>query len=104
MNRFRISGMYCKLLTEEQEHLEFKNHYDTASGMNLPIEYFTGRSTYCFYNNSKMIAGYIIGTRKPFRTIDVFVNECDKSGIYSLINDGESCSEVCAFWMAKKSY
>lgn len=100
----KMSSIYSKLLTGEKEYVEFKHHYDEASGANLPIEYFTGRNTYAFYCGSKMIAGLVIGTIMPFRTIEVFVNELDRNDVYSVIDNLENCCEVCAFWIAKKSY
>jgi len=103
MSRFTNSGISSKLLTLQAEYLEFKRHYDAGSGMDLPIEYFIDRKAYCFYDKSKMIAGFIIGTRKPFRTVDVMVNELDKNEFYSLINEGENCCEVVGFWISKKS-
>lgn len=90
-----------KKLKTIQDLLLFKSKYEKLSGLNLPLNYLENADVYAFKKKGKLIGGFILSIRRPYRTIDIFISESKLKTISSLFKDPKYC-EVCCFWIERR--
>ncbi len=91
-----------KLLQTIRDLETFQTAYEASSGLELPFTYLQQSKVYAFVKQNKMIGGFILGSARALRTIDVFVSKENRSVLNSRLRpDGQYC-EVCCFWIHRK--
>ncbi len=87
----------------ESTQLEYyRKAYLRIGNSFIPDAYLFNNSVYGFYRKDQMIAGFIIGTSAPFRTIQLFAPVESHERLYSFLNNGIDVCEVCCFWHEKE--
>ncbi len=89
-----------KKLKTSQDLLQFKSKYEKLSGLNLPMNYLKNADVYAFKKTGKIIGGFILNSRQPYRTIDIFISESRLDSIAKIFEASKYC-EVCCFWIER---
>ena len=99
----RLSRMlFLKKITEEHQIKEFKDRYNTASGLNVTEEFLRSRSVYAVFDlKNRMRGGFVLGNINPYRTIEVFAGESNRKKLYDFI-EGTSYCELNCLWLSVK--
>jgi len=85
-------------LNTNLELLAFKTKYQRLSKLLVPISYLKSSEVYVIKDKSKMIAGFVLGKKAPYRTTDVFVSDEKRKQLPSCFREDTFC-EVCCFWI-----
>lgn len=90
-----------RLTTSESDFLEFKTKYESLSGLEIPFSYFDNSKVYLYECNQKIVGGFILSSKLPLRTVDLFTSDEYKSELTKTLGKGNIC-EVCCLWMERK--
>ena len=82
----------------------FSEIYCKASGLPIPESYLHHPNNRVFgiYKNQELIGGFILGQGPNFRTIELFAKEEKHDTLYQQLEDLESYTEICCFWIRRK--
>lgn len=89
-----------KKLCSPAQLKSFKSKYESISKLELPLKYLKSEEAYGFYNKGELIAGFILGQTRPYRTLQTFV-EAERVIDFQNLLKGNHCVEVCCFWMKR---
>ena len=78
----------------------FKESYEGVSNLEVPISYLKDQKVFGFYKEGELVAGFILGNKKPYRTLQTFVEPERIAELNSLLGR-KDCVEVCCFWMKR---
>ena len=83
------------------EIVEFKQLYEKLSGLEIPHEFFKYAKTYVFEKNKKIVGGFILSSKRPLRTLELFTAN---DQLRSKLNDAQPSEilEVCCFWVDRR--
>lgn len=78
--------------------LAFKNRYQHLSRLEVPLKYLMNTEVYVIRDGPKMIAGFVLGKTAPYRTVDVFISDKNKTSLPDCFASEKFC-ELCCFWI-----
>lgn len=88
-------------LKSNQDLKYFKLQYESLSGLDLPMSYLKNSDVYAFKKSNQFIGGFILGNKKPLRTIETFISIANLSTLAHFFEEQKYC-EVCCFWVDRK--
>ena len=88
-----------KKINNAQELDVFASTYTECSGFNVNRDYYENNQVFGIYCQERMVAGFVLGTGETLRTLEVFVGEEHRSGLYQKVTDTVPHTEMCCFWM-----
>lgn len=94
--------MQVQLLKRERDLSEYADCYLKLTGYPIPYLYLKNNLVYGFYKSERLVAGFIIGIKPPFRTIELFAPPDSRERLMEFINHGKTVCEVCCFWAFQK--
>ena len=88
-----------KKLKSVNQFTQYANTYYQCSGLGVPEEYLRTNQVFAIYVQKKMIGGFVLGSGTSLRTIEYFAATDNKPGLYENIGPGDTCTEICCFWI-----
>lgn len=88
-----------KKINNAEELDVFASTYTQCSGFNVNRDYYENNQVFGIYCQERMVAGFVLGTGETLRTLEVFVGEEHRSGLYQKVTDTVPHTEMCCFWM-----
>ena len=88
-----------KKINNTQELDVFASTYTQCSGFNVNRDYYENNQVFGVYCQKRMVAGFVLGTGETLRTLEVFVGEEHRNGLYQKVTDTVPHTEMCCFWM-----
>lgn len=87
-----------KRITKQADLQSFQEHYESQSGLDVPMHYLEISTVYALYCNGEMCGGFVLGQNKELRTIEVFASSEYRNKLNELQSQQHFC-EICCFWM-----
>lgn len=86
-------------LTDAQDIDTFSREYTRCSGFVVPRDYYETNRVFAAHWKGSMIGGFVLGTGKTLRTLEVFSGNESRERLYGQLQQSDSPTEMCCFWI-----
>ncbi len=99
-----ISIPRLKKLTDPDQLNRYGETYFQCSGLAVPSEYLNSGSNrvYGIFYKKEMMGGFILGSGKTLRTLEVFAQPPARQRLYERLGEMGDFTEITCFWIARQ--